>query len=247
MGPNRTGPLTAHRAGKGGRRAWIDTAGAGPAVGDIATVRAAGRGQPVTAGRVVRPSHPRRQAVLPAGHGTTGRDHCDSGPGQSRPAPGSLGGTRNVTPSSHRWERLNRTALGHLGPGSPCLPTWAGHAARDASDHGRLTSRRSGVSCCGARHGDNRRAGGQGPGRARRPVDNGEPRSLPTGRTPVRRDGRALFRGCLLRSYGRGKGSLHQACRPSPGGCRRRRAGYPVTSMAKCRAAGPGMREGRST
>ena len=221
MGPDRTGPLTAHTAGEDGRRAWIDTAGEGPARAEIATVRAAGRGQPVAAGRVVRPGHPRRQAVLPPGHGTAVRDHCDSDPGQSRPAPGSLAGTRSVMPPSHRWERLNRTALGHLGPGSPCLPTWAKRAIRDASDHGRLTSWRSGVSCCGARHGENPPGRGvKGPGRARRPVDNGEPSSLPTGRTPVRRDGRALFRGSLLRSYAPGKGfpSRHAARRPAAGG-----------------------------
>src|SRR5215813_10235922 len=72
-----------------------------------------------------------------------------------------------------------------------------------------------------------------GPGR---PVDNGEPRSLPTGRTPVRRDGRALSRGgtgdrlCAVMREA-------QACLPGrpTGACGDRRpgrAGYPaMTSM----------------
>src|SRR5262245_26478709 len=71
----------------------------------------------------------------------------------------------------------------------------AGPAER-ARGPGRLTSRRSAVSCCGVRRGGCRRAGGQeartGPGR---PVDNGGPRWLPAGRTPVRRYGRAPSHG----------------------------------------------------
>ena len=158
-------------------------------------------GQRKRAGRVVRPGHPRRQAVLLPGHGAADHDHRDSNPGRPGTAPGSLGDTGSVMPALTRAGRLNRTALRHLGPGSARLPAEAGKrptAARDAADHARLTSRRSGVSCCGVQHGESGTGqpldGGQGPGRARRPVDNGEPRSLPTGRTPVRRDGRALSR-----------------------------------------------------
>ena len=240
MGLAGPGTLAARRAGTGGHRTGPVRPGI-PVRGEIATVRAARRGQPVTAGRAMRPGHPRRQAVLLPGHGAAGRDHCGIDPGKSRPARGPLGGTRNVIPPSHRWERLNRTALGHLGPGSPCLPTWAKRAIRDASDHGRLTSCRSGVSCCGARHGDDTGPGAQGPGRARRPVDNGEPSSLPTGRTPVRRDGRALFRGGTCCGVRR-RVIAHVALQPPL-----LAGGVPCDLHAEVPGADPGMRKGRST
>ena len=75
----------------------------------------------MTAGLVVRPDHPCRQTVLPPGRDPARREHLDSDPARSRPAHGSLGDTRSAMPPSHRWERLNRTALGCLGPGSPYL------------------------------------------------------------------------------------------------------------------------------
>jgi len=42
-------------------------------------------------GQVMRPGHPRRQAVLLPGHGAAGHDHRDSDPGRPGTAPGSLG------------------------------------------------------------------------------------------------------------------------------------------------------------
>jgi hypothetical protein len=172
------------------------------------TVRAGNRaaGPAERAGPVMRPGHPRRQAVLLPGHGAAGHDHRDSDPGRPGTAPGSLGDTGSVMPALTCAGRLqsyrSETPGTRVGPAAGWDGKAPGRAARDAADHARLTSRRSGVSCCGVQHGESGTGqpldGGQGPGRARRPVDNGEPRSLPTGRTPVRRDGRALSRRCAF-------------------------------------------------
>src|SRR5215467_16057023 len=57
-------------------------------------------------GRVMRPGHPRRQAVLLPGHGAADHDHRDSDPGRPRAAPGSLGDTGSVMPALTRAGRL---------------------------------------------------------------------------------------------------------------------------------------------
>jgi len=49
------------------------------------------QGQRQRAGRVMRPGHPRRQAVLLPGHGAAGHNHRDSDPGRPGTATGSLG------------------------------------------------------------------------------------------------------------------------------------------------------------
>jgi hypothetical protein len=128
------------------------------------------QGQRRRAGRLMRPGHPPRQAVLLPGHGAAGHDHRDSDPGRPGTATGSLGDTGSVMPALTRAGRLNRTALRPLGPGSARLPAGAesaGWAAKDAADHERLTSRRSGVSCCGVQHGGIRY--GAAAGRGSRP------------------------------------------------------------------------------
>jgi len=48
------------------------------------------QGQQKRAGRVMRPGHPRRQAVLLPGRGTAGHDRRDGDPGRPGTAPGSL-------------------------------------------------------------------------------------------------------------------------------------------------------------
>jgi hypothetical protein len=75
----------------------------------------------MTANLVVQPDHPRRQTVLPPRHEAASRDRLGSDSAGAGPVHESLGDTRSAMPPSHRWERLNRTALGHLGPGSPKL------------------------------------------------------------------------------------------------------------------------------
>jgi hypothetical protein len=203
------------------------------------------QGQRKRAGRVMRPGHPRRQAVLLPGHGAAGHDHRDSDPGRPGTAPGSLGDTGSVMPALTRAGRLNRTALRHLGPGSAWLPAEAGKrptAARDAADHAWLTSRRSGVSCCGVQHGES----GTG-----QPLDEGSrpgkgPATSRQRRTALVADGTdsgpkgrpgPVPPGCLLHGYARGKGFYLRACHQPPSGGRTRQAGYPaMTFMGKCRA-----------
>jgi hypothetical protein len=90
----------------------------------------------MTAELGVRPDHPRRQTVLPPRHEAASRDRLVSDSAGFGPVHESLGDTGSVMPPSHRWERLNRTALGHLGPGSPYL------TERDASGAWRARPRR---------------------------------------------------------------------------------------------------------
>src|SRR6266480_3214133 len=85
-------------------------------------------GQRKRAGRVMRPGHPRRQAVLLPGHGAAGHDHRDSDPGRPRAAPGSLGDTGSVMPALTRAGRLqsyrSETAGTRVGPAAG----WGGKA-----------------------------------------------------------------------------------------------------------------------
>ena len=150
-----------------------------------------GPGQPMTSSRRRRADHPRRQPDLPSRHAARLK-HQGSDPARLNLASGPLGDTRKVMPASHHWEMLNRTALGQLGPGSTRLPSCAGRAMCPlrppatvdivAIGGKLLRSPGTGPPCRGMK-------ARRGPGR---PVDNGEPRPLPAGRTPVRRDDRAL-------------------------------------------------------
>jgi len=203
------------------------------------------QGQWKGAGWAMRPGHPRRPAVPRPGHGAAGHDHRDSDPGRPGTAPGSLGDTGSVMPALTRAGRLNRTALRHLGPGSARLPAGtgsAGRAARDAADHAWLTSRRSGVSCCGVQHGipvrGSRWTRGSRPGKG--PATSRQRRAAlvadGTDSGPKGRPG-PVPPGCLLRGYALGKGFYRRASRKPPSDGRTRQAGYPaMTFMGKCRA-----------
>src|SRR5215472_5275832 len=80
------------------------------------------------AGPVMRPGHPRRQAVLLPGHGAAGHAHRDSDPGRPRAAPGSLGDTGSVMPALTRAGRLqsyrSETPGTRVGPAAG----WDGNA-----------------------------------------------------------------------------------------------------------------------
>src|SRR5215475_1040760 len=67
------------------------------------------------AARVMRPGHPRRQAVLLPGHGAADHDHRDSDPGGPGTAPGSLGDTGSVMPALTRAGRLQSYRSGTPG------------------------------------------------------------------------------------------------------------------------------------
>jgi hypothetical protein len=202
------------------------------------------QGQPMTSSRGRRTGHSRRQPDLPLRHAARLK-HQGSDPVRFRLTSGSLGDTRKVMPPSHHWEILNRTAVGQLGPGSTRLPTCVRWAPGPVRRLGRvdivaiggklLRSPGAGPPCRGVK-------ARRGPGR---PVDNGEPRPLPAGRTPVRRDDRALSCGRVFPP------AAGRPAVPCPGriqalpSSRSGKTKYPAISSRKCRAGRSGSREGR--
>src|SRR5215472_10531700 len=85
-------------------------------------------GQRKRAGWVMRPGHPRRQAVLLPGHGAADHDHRDSDPGRPGTAPGSLGDTGSVMPALTRAGRLQSYRSGTPGTRVGPAAGWDGNA-----------------------------------------------------------------------------------------------------------------------
>jgi hypothetical protein len=202
-------------------------------------------GQPMTSSRGRRTGHPHRQPDLPLRH-AAGLKHRDSDPVRFNLTSGSLGDTRKVMPASHHWEMLNRTALGQLGPGSTRLLRCAGRAlcpVRTPAKVDILTIGGKLLRSPGTGPPGRGMKARRGPGR---PVDNGEPHPLPAGRTPVRRDDRALSCGHVFPPASPGRPGV-----PFPAAVRR----YPLCAQedrvpcgivqGEGRAGRSGSREGR--
>ena len=199
----------------------------------------------MTSSRGRRAGHPCRQPDLLLRHATR-RKHRGSDPVRPCLTPGPLGDTRKVMPASHHWEMLESYRPGTVGTRVDPSAQLCWACALPGGGEERLTSRRSAVSCCGApapvRPCPGLKAR-RGPGR---PVDNGEPRPLPAGRTPVRRYDRALSCGRPpARVTGRPDVPSPAASQVLPS-LRPGKTGYPaISSRGKGRPGRPGSREGR--